>query len=102
MSRPGLLGRGAAAISALGMAVLMTTPANAQAESGSASEPIVEGLIGPLGLDVSNNGTIYVAENFAGQITRVLPGGGRSVLFQAQPGSVAGVASTVLGSVAIT
>jgi len=84
------------------MAVLMTTPANAQAESGSVSEPIVEGLIGPLGLNVSNNGTIYVAENFAGQITRVLPGGGRSVLFQAQPGSVAGVASTVLGSVAIT
>lgn len=102
MSGPGLLGRGVAALAAVGMAVLMTTPANAQAASGSVSEPIVEGLIGPLGLDVSNNGTIYVAEGFAGQITRVLPGGERSVLFQSEGASVAGVASTALGRVVIT
>lgn len=91
-----------AALGALGMALLMTTPATAQAASGSVSEPIVEGLIGPLGLDVSDNGTIYVAEAFAGQITRVLPGGARSVFFQSEGGSVSGVASTVLNRVVIT
>ncbi|MBA3368363.1 MAG: ScyD/ScyE family protein, partial [Geodermatophilaceae bacterium] len=102
MSRPGLLVRGVAAFGALGMAVLMVSPASAQSASGTVSDPIVEGLIGPLGLDVSNNGTIYVAEGFAGQITRVLPGGGRSVLFQSEGDSVSGVASTVWGSVVIT
>ncbi|MDQ3476891.1 MAG: ScyD/ScyE family protein, partial [Actinomycetota bacterium] len=45
---------------------------------------------------------MYVAEGFAGQITRVLPGGGRSVLFQSEGDSVSGVASTVWGSVVIT
>ncbi len=74
-----------ATVGALGMAVLMTTPASAeQAAAGSVSPPIVDGLIGPLGLDVSANGIIYVAEGFAGQITRVLPGGARSVLFQSE------------------
>ncbi len=91
-----------ATVGAFGMAVLMTTPATAETASGSVSPPIIEGLIGPLGLDVSTNGTIYVAEGFAGQITRVLPGGARSVLFAAEGASVSGVASTALGRVAIT
>jgi hypothetical protein len=84
------------------MAVLMVSPASAQSASGTVSDPIVEGLIGPLGLDVSNNGTIYVAEAFAGQITQVLPGGARSVVFAAEGGSVSGVASTALGRIVIT
>jgi len=92
-----------ATVGALGMAGLMTTPASAeQAAAGSVSPPIVDGLIGPLGLDVSANGIIYVAEGFAGQITRVLPGGARSVLFQSDGDSVSGVASTSLGRVVIT
>lgn len=102
MSKQRLLTRGIAAVSTVGMAVLMTTPASAQTASGTVSEPIIEGLIGPLGLDVSDNGTIYVAEAFAGQITRVLPGGSRSVMFQSEGDSVSGVASTILNRVVIT
>jgi len=94
--------RGVAAVGALGMVVLMAAPAGAEEATGSVSEPIIEGLIGPLGLDVTNNGTIYVAEGFAGQITRVAPGGARSVLFASEGASVSGVASTALGRVAIT
>lgn len=100
MGKQRLWQRGVAAVGALGMSVLMTSPASAEEASGTVSDPIIEGLIGPLGLDVSGNGTIYVAEAFAGQITRVLPGGQRSVLFQGD--SVSGVASTALGGVAIT
>ncbi len=83
------------------MAVLMTAPASAQVATGSVSAPIVEGLIGPLGLAVSDNGTIYVAESFAGQLTRVLPNGNRSVLFASPGNSVNGVATSVAGSVVI-
>ncbi|MDQ4037791.1 MAG: ScyD/ScyE family protein [Actinomycetota bacterium] len=100
MGQQRLWQRGVAAVGALGMSVLMTSPAGAEETTGSVSDPVIEGLIGPLGLDVSGNGTIYVAEAFAGQITRVLPSGARSVLFRGD--SVSGVASTVLGGVAIT
>jgi len=101
MRKNKLLRSGVAAAGAVGMALLMTTPASAE-DAGTVSDPIIEGLIGPLGLDVSDNGTIYVAEGFAGQITRVLPGGSRSVLFAAEGASVSGVASTALGRVVIT
>jgi len=101
MRKKKLLRSGVAAAGAVGMALLMTTPASAE-DAGTVSDPIIEGLIGPLGLDVSDNGTIYVAEGFAGQITRVLPGGARSVLFAAEGASVSGVASTALGRVVIT
>ena len=101
MRKKKLLRSGVAAAGAVGLALLMTTPASAE-DAGTVSDPIIEGLIGPLGLDVSDNGTIYVAEGFAGQITRVLPGGARSVLFAAEGASVSGVASTALGRVVIT
>ncbi len=101
MRKKKLLRSGVAVAGAVGMALLMTTPASAE-DAGTVSDPIIEGLIGPLGLDVSDNGTIYVAEGFAGQITRVLPGGARSVLFTAEGASVSGVASTALGRVVIT
>ncbi len=83
------------------MAVLMTTPATAETASGSVSPPIIEGLIGPLGLDVSDNGTIYVAESFAGRLTRVLPNGTRSTLFEFPIVSPNGVTATNLGRVVV-
>ncbi len=83
------------------MAVLMTTPATAETASGSVSPPIIEGLIGPLGLDVTGNGTIYVAESFAGRLTRVLPNGTRTALFQSSRGFPNGVAASVLGRVVV-
>lgn len=41
--------KGIATVAALGLAVVLATPANAAAATGSVSEPIVSGLIGPLG-----------------------------------------------------
>lgn len=84
------------------MAVVLATPATAQTASGSVSDPIVDGLIGPLGLEVTANGTIYVSETFAGLVTRVLPDGTRTVLFQSEGASPNGVASSVAGRVVVT
>jgi hypothetical protein len=95
--------KGIATVGALGLAVVLaTTPANAAAATGSVSEPIVSGLIGPLGLAVGDNGTIYVAETFAGQVTRVLPNGARSVLYQAVGESPNGVATSFGDRIVIT
>lgn len=101
MTRRGPWRKGIATVGALGMAILMASPAQAATSSGSVSDPIISGLIGPLGLDVSANGTIYVAESFSGQLTRVLPDGTRSVLYQAQGTSPEGVAAS-FGRVVIT
>ena len=87
---------------ALGMAVMMATPASAQTASGSVSDPIVSGLIGPLGLAVTDNGAIYVAESFAGRLTRVLPNGYRTALYQAEGSSPNGVAISFAGRVVMT
>jgi len=84
------------------MAVVMASPASAETAFGSVSDPIVSGLIGPLGLAVTDNGTIYVAESFGGQLTRVLPNGKRTVLFQSAGASPNGVDTTALGRVVMT
>ncbi|MBA3524462.1 MAG: ScyD/ScyE family protein [Geodermatophilaceae bacterium] len=96
-------GRAVVIAAALALAVGAAAPANAAGATGTVSDPLVSGLIGPLGLDVTANGTIYVAEGFAGRITRVLAGGARTVLYEAPGDSVAGVTSTgQLGRVVIT
>lgn len=97
--------RGLAAVAAAGLATVLVTPAHAAGATGSVSDPIVSGLIGPLGLAVTGQGTIFVAESFAGQVTRVLPNGNRTVLYQgaAQGASPNGVDSTgLLGRIVMT
>ncbi len=85
------------------MALAVAAPANAdQAAAGTVSAPIVEGLIGPLGLDVTSAGTILVAEGFAGQITRVTSGGQRSVIVSSNGDSITGVVGSVLGRAVFT
>lgn len=87
---------------AVGLALVLAGPAQAQEATGTVSDPIVEGLIGPLGLAIGDNGSIYVAESFAGQITRVGPNGGRSVIVASPGESINGVDTSVLGRVVFT
>jgi len=97
--------RGLVAVVALGLATAVAAPAHAATTTGSVSDPIVSGLIGPLGLAVTENGTIYVTESFAGRLTRVLPNGTRTKLYDGagEGASPNGVASTgLLGRVVMT
>lgn len=86
--------RGLAAVAAVGLVTVMATPVSAAGATGSVSDPIVSGLIGPLGLAVTGQDTIYIAESFAGQVTRVLADGRRTTLYRAEGNSPNGVEST--------
>lgn len=94
MHQPTPWRRGLAVVAAFGLAVTIAAPAQAATATGSVSDPIVSGLIGPLGLDVAPDGTLYIAEAFAGQLTRVSPGGQREVVYSSGGDSLPGVAST--------
>lgn len=97
--RPGGRRRAGSAVAlALVMAVSTTAPAGA----ASLSDPLVDGLIGPLGLAVGDDGTIYVGEAFAGQLTSVDRQGRRRVLYQSDGSSVAGVDAAGKGHVVFT
>lgn len=62
-------------------------PNIAVAEEG----PLIEGLEGPLGLAVGDDGTVYVAEAFAGRLTSIDRRGRATVLVDAPGQEVAGV-----------
>lgn len=91
--------RGLVAVAALALATGVASPAGAAGATGSVSAPVVSGLIGPLGLAVTANGTIYVAETFAGRLTRVLPNGTRTALLESPTLSPNGVDVQGLGRV---
>lgn len=59
--------------------------------SPAPSAPLAQGLVGPLQIDVGDDGEVYVAQSFAGLLTRVWPAGTTKNLLAA-PG-IAGVAS---------
>ena len=81
MTARGPLRGAAAATMALGLTLGLAVPASAESAAGTVSDPIVSGLIGPLGLALGPNGTIFVAEGFIGQLTRFnSEGGARKVL----------------------
>jgi hypothetical protein len=68
-----------------------------------AVEPVAGGLAGPLGLAVGTEGTLYVAEALAGQLTALDKDGSRTVLYQNTEGAfVTGVDATGRGNVAFT
>lgn len=75
----------AAAFTLLGT---MLTPAQAAVE-----ETVADGLITPLSLAVSEDGTVYVSQNFVGVLTRVAPGGETSVVYENPDGSEVGAVS---------
>lgn len=74
---------------------LLGSPANA----ATVSDPVVDGLISPLGLAVGADGTFYIAEVFAGQLTAVGKDGSRTTLYE---GQVTGVDAVGKGNVAFT
>ena len=76
----------------------LATAAPAQAVQVTA--PLARGLVGPLGLSVTPAGTVYVAQNFSGAITRIGPEGARRDVLRT-PGP-AGVLAEPDGSVVFT
>jgi hypothetical protein len=99
MPRPGLL------TSSCALAVLaagaLSAPAQAVEPDRLAPEPqtIAQGLLSPLSLAVSRDGTAYVAQNFAGMLMKVPPGGKPEVVYAAKKkGTEVGAVSEHLGS----
>jgi hypothetical protein len=86
--------------------VLATTTALVTAGAVSAqagpkrpsSGDVASGLVGPLGLAVGSEGTIYVAESFAGQLTAIDRKGRQDVLVAGR-GSINGVDARGKGTV---
>ena len=75
----------AAAFTLLGATL---TPAQAAVE-----ETVADGLITPLSVAVSEDGTSYVSQNFAGMLTKVAPGGEQSLVYADEAGSEVGAVS---------
>lgn len=76
-------------------------PAGAAA---TVSDPIIQGLAGPLGLAVTSDGTVYVSQTFAGLLTSVGPNGGAKVIASSSDpnASIAGVAATGKSNITFT
>jgi sugar lactone lactonase YvrE len=86
-----------AAIAACSAAALAIAVPSAGASPGAAG---VEGVFSPLGFAVAPDGSFYVAEAFAGILTRVAPDGTRSTLASTGDGGfIGGVALEAAGRV---
>jgi len=81
----------AAAFSLLGTAF-------APAAHAAEGEEVVGGLITPLSVAVDTDGTVYAANNFAGLLTKAVPGEEPEVVHEA-PGQEVGAVSAVDGAV---
>lgn len=79
-----------AATAALAAGALVV-PLAAPATAATPSDPLVEGLIGPLGVSVGPHGDIYVSEAFAGLLSRVDAARDKAVVAEAQNGMISGV-----------
>jgi outer membrane protein assembly factor BamB len=92
----------AAVVAATGLAITAISPGTAAA--ATVNDTGVDGLIGPLGLAIGNDGTVYVAEAFAGRLTAISPRGERSTLVQLEGEEtfLTGVAAVGRGQVAYT
>lgn len=88
---------------ALVAAAALIIPA-APAGAATVSDPIIEGLITPLGLAVGSDGTIYVAQSFAGLLTAFDKKGNGRTIAQVSPedGAITGVAADGRGTVSYT
>jgi hypothetical protein len=74
----------------------------APATAATVSDPIIDGLAGPLGLALGDDGSIYVGEAFGGKLTMVDPNGNRSVLVDVAGNEIAGVDARGRGRVVYT
>lgn len=67
---------GVAALTATALTAMFAPAANAAVE-----ETVADGLITPLSLAVSEDGTVYASQNFAGMLSKAVPGGEQSVIY---------------------
>jgi hypothetical protein len=79
------------AIPAVSAAMALSVPAPAPA-APVVSDPIAAGFAGPLQLDLGARGQIYVAQDFAGVITKIRANGTTKDVVT-EPGEISGVAS---------
>ncbi len=80
------------------VAAAMVLPLATPASASSVSPPLAGGFVGPLGLAVGDDGTVYVAEAFGGSLTSISRQGGRTSLVSGRD-EVAGVAAAGRGAV---
>lgn len=55
-------------------ALALTATAFAPAATAVEPEPVADGLVSPLSLAVDGDGTVFVSQNFAGLLTKAVPG----------------------------
>ncbi len=79
-------------MTAAATAALLVVPAQAGASPAPSPEVLAQGLAGPLQIDIGSEGQIYVAQSFAGILTKVRPNGTTKDL-TTYAGEIAGVAS---------
>lgn len=70
--------------------------------AGASPGPLIEGLAGPLGLAIGDDGTVYVSEAFAGRLHAIGKHGAPKVLVDAPGQEIAGVDATGKGTVVYT
>lgn len=88
-------------LTAVLLVAVTAIPAGAKAKS-SMSDPLIGGLVGPLGLAVGQDGTVYVTEAFAGRLTAIHKNGSTEVLLDAPGTEIAGVAAKGKGTLVYT
>ena len=83
----------------VGVGVATLALVSTSATAASADEVVADNLTSPLGFAVADDGTLYVAEAFAGLLTKIAPNGDRQEIASAPPGSgTAGVALSPKGN----
>lgn len=87
-----------------GVTAMVLMPLAAPAGAVTVSDPLVEGLAGPLGLAVGSDGTVYVSQTFAGVLTAVDKDGNVSDIATSDDpnASIAGVDAKGKGTVSYT
>jgi hypothetical protein len=93
--------RAATILVALLLVFLTAVPAVAKPKSTS-NTPLATGLVGPLGLAVGQDGTVYVTEAFAGRLTAIHKDGSTNVLLDAPGTEIAGVDAAGKGTLVFT
>ncbi|NND04555.1 MAG: ScyD/ScyE family protein [Acidimicrobiia bacterium] len=93
--------RAATALIAFLLVLMAAVPAAAKPKS-TTNDPLATGLVGPLGLAVGDDGTVYVTEAFAGRLTAIDKNGSTKVLLDAPGTEIAGVDAKGKGTLVFT
>jgi hypothetical protein len=90
------------AVAAVAAVTLTLVAPTGVASATTVGDPIVEGLVLPLGLSVGDDGTVYVSEAGAGRLTSLDKHGKATVLVDAPGEEIAGVDAKGKGTVVYT